>query len=226
MRPPFYTHCHMKTHVFRTFQTTGCPLTLTFHAFRQRVLFVAPPRGGECSPHPTAAPDHPPLRFDVTHTMAGVHGADVLVLVLDVSRGVDAAVDAEGDLALTCIRAVGVPTVIAVVQGLGALPAAKAADARRWVGRLFATEFGEDVRIVEADVPPAAAAPGPAAADEAWAAALVASATASGAALRLTRIVCRCGGGRRSRRGVAGGARVASTGGSGAWVAPQLLSRP
>lgn len=115
-------------------QPTGCPLTLTFHAFRQRLLLLAPPRGGESAAHPAASPGAPPLRFDVTHTLAGVYGADVLVLVVDVSAGVDAAVDAEGDLALTCIRAVGVPTVVAVVQGLGGLPAPKAADARRWVG--------------------------------------------------------------------------------------------
>lgn len=195
------------------------PLCLGFKAFRTNLLVSAPPRGGQFAEAPLSGASTAPLRFDVTHTLAGIRGADIIVLVIDVSpeglaataaasaaaaasktvmvplasrsmaaqaepssvaasggAGAAAAdsagmlggvgaiagasageglVDGEGELFLACLKATGVPAVLAVVQGLDAhVTPAKAADARRAVQRLLATEFGEDVvRVVEATDP-------------------------------------------------------------------------
>ena len=146
------------------------------------------------------------MHFDVTHTLAALRGADVLVLLLDASPAAldataasvaaaertvnlavgpnasshiaasealaptataakaattpgDGLVDAEGELFLACLKATGVPTVVGIVSGLAAHKSlARAAEARKAVTRLFATEFGEGVvRVVEA--PPSDATP-------------------------------------------------------------------
>lgn len=197
------------------------PLCLGFKAFRTNLMVSAPPRGGQFG-EPSAGAAAAPLRYDVTHTLAGIRGADIVVLVMDASpeglaataaasaaaaanktvmvplasRGAakeaDAAagaepagaaamggagagssasaaaaaaapavtvgeglVDGEGELFLACLKATGVPALMAVVLGLEAhATPAKAADARRAVARLLSTEFGEDVvRVVEAADP-------------------------------------------------------------------------
>lgn len=195
------------------------PLCLGFKAFRTNLVVSAPPRGGQFG-EPATAAAAAPLRYDVTHTLAGIRGADIVVLVIDASPeglaataaasaaaaasktvmvplaarnaaketeaaaepasaaavgGAGAAssataaaaaavtgpavgeglVDGEGELFLACLKATGVPALMAVVLGLEAhATPAKAADARRAVQRLLATEFGEEVvRAVEAADP-------------------------------------------------------------------------
>jgi hypothetical protein len=71
------------------------PLVATYKAFRQDVLISLPPRGGQIGPAPGAAEGSAGapgaaagagwIRYDVTHTLAAVRGADVVVLVVDVS---------------------------------------------------------------------------------------------------------------------------------------------
>jgi hypothetical protein len=177
--------------------SSGCPLTLTFHAFRQRLLLCTPPQAGESLTSAPGAAAASTLRYDVTHTLSGVHGADIIVVVVDLSLGTDNVVDAHGDLLLTCVRAVGVPTVIGVIQGLGSLPTARVAESRKWAHRLFATEFGDSAKLVEADCPRALQVPSSLASAGSSAAmsltAAVADATASGAALQLARVLCRFG---------------------------------
>ena len=143
----------------------GSPLTLTYHTFRSRLTLLVPPREGEVSP-PVTAPgaSHPTVyHYDVTHTLAGCQAADVLIAVVDMAAAAaaggsfsgsnadwEASVDASGDLLMSCVKALGLPTVIGVIQGLDRLPASRQADARRWANRLFTTEFGQDVKVVEA----------------------------------------------------------------------------
>jgi AARP2CN (NUC121) domain len=56
------------------------PLTLSYKAFRQDMVVSAPPRGGQLQQTAEST-----IRFDVTHTLAGVRGADIVVLVVNVS---------------------------------------------------------------------------------------------------------------------------------------------
>ena len=125
----------------------GSPLTLSFAAFRSRVTVLAPPRGGEVAP--TGGPQ--PFLYDVSHTLAAARSADVVLAVVDMAGGQDAAVDAEGDLFMSALKATGMPTIVGVVQGLGGLSGKAAADARRWATRLLTTEFGSDTKVVEAE---------------------------------------------------------------------------
>ena len=129
----------------------GAPICLSYAALRARLLVTAAPRGGAVVVDSKAQPVH----LDVTHTLAAARSADVIVLVLNVG-GIDrfeASVDAEGDLFMTCLRATGVPTIVGVLQGCASLTPSHAADARRWATRFFATEWGADVRVVEAESP-------------------------------------------------------------------------
>lgn len=184
----------------------GSPLTLTFHTFRSRVTVLAPPRGGEVSTPQVQPGSAVPsvFHYDVTHTLAGAQAADVLLAVVDMAAAAapggpglsgaqadwEAAVDEEGDLFMSSIKALGLPTVVGVVQGLDRLPSARQQDARRWAHRLFATEFGTDVKVVEAPdhlSPRASTAKGSAAASSG--AASLSAAVSDGSALHLVRAV-------------------------------------
>lgn len=145
-----------------TWMRIGGPIAAVYNNFRQRVLLTAPPRPGQvklegAGNDATGQQAQPQQSFvyDVTHTIAGAHAADVIILIADVSKGAEACIDTDGDLLLSCLKATGCPSVIGCISGLDAHASNKHADLRKYATRLFNTELGADhVKLVETGADP------------------------------------------------------------------------
>jgi hypothetical protein len=132
--------------------TNNNPISVNFSTFKARAILSLPPRPGQVTTVPGPEGALVPFTFDVTHTLAAVRVCDVLILVVDLAMfdGSEGVLDAEAELFLRCLKATGVPSILAVLQGIDTLPHAKQSDARKYANRLFSTEFGEDqFKIVE-----------------------------------------------------------------------------
>ncbi|OQR82743.1 pre-rRNA-processing protein TSR1 [Achlya hypogyna] len=73
--------------------------------------------------------------------------ADIMVFVLPMHHGPDAAVSADGDVLLSAIRAQGLVASVGIVQGLEGHTPKVEADCRKYGQRFFATEFGEAIKV-------------------------------------------------------------------------------
>ena len=105
--------------------------TASFKSLKQRFTFLVP-------------------RFGLQEALEAVRVADLVVFVLDVSRGAEGAVAQEGDLALSALRAQGLPTTVGIVQGLEHHHGCKSqVELRRYGHRFFETEFGDKVKVAE-----------------------------------------------------------------------------
>jgi len=105
--------------------------TAAFKSLKQRFTFLLP-------------------RFGLQEALEAVRVADLVVFVLDVSRGAEGAVAQEGDLALSALRAQGLPTTVGIVQGLEHHHGCKSqVELRRYGHRFFETEFGDKVKVAE-----------------------------------------------------------------------------
>ncbi|CAK4074489.1 unnamed protein product [Aphanomyces euteiches] len=75
--------------------------------------------------------------------------ADVIVFVLPMFNGPDAAVSADGDAILSAIRAQGLCATVGVIQGLEVHPPKLETDCRKYGTRFFTTEFGDAIKIAQ-----------------------------------------------------------------------------
>jgi pre-rRNA-processing protein TSR1 len=108
----------------------GAPVTMTFPRHKARLTVATAPR-------------------DLVGLLDVAKAADILLVVLPLHLGAEAAVDAAGDAAVGAIRAQGQPTVVGLLTGLEQFPPKQAAALRKYGQRLFATEFGDEVRVLE-----------------------------------------------------------------------------
>ncbi len=105
--------------------------TAAFKGLKQRFTFLLP-------------------RFGLKEALEAARVADLVVFVLDVSRGAEGAVGQEGDLAMSALRAQGLPTTVGIVQGLEHHAGCKSqAELRRFGHRFFETEFGDKIKVAE-----------------------------------------------------------------------------
>lgn len=129
--------------------TGNNPLLLSFPTFRGNLTAHIAPRGGQTQ----VLGDGSVFEYNVTHSLAAIRPADILVLVISLEgfipgkTGYESSVllNKEAELFLACLKATGVPSIVGVVQGLDTLPVSKQSDAKKFVHRLFTTEFGEDL---------------------------------------------------------------------------------
>ncbi|CAM9156492.1 unnamed protein product [Ectocarpus sp. 4 AP-2014] len=118
-------------------RTTGDPSTgvgmvsAAFHQFKQRVTFLTPGR-------------------DLAAVLEFAKVADLLLVVLPVQQGADSAVDEEGEMIITALKAAGLPAVVGVVQGLDVLNGKKQSDMKKWGQRFFETEFAGQAKAIDA----------------------------------------------------------------------------
>jgi pre-rRNA-processing protein TSR1 len=139
-------------------ESLSSPLTLSYNTFRQRITLLQPPRGGQRC---TSASSNETFHYDVTHTISVAQMADVVLVTVDMSSHIPGPnnapppepVDEEGDLFLSCLKSVGMPTVVGVILGLEKLPPQRVSEARRYANRLFTTEFGSEIKVVEVECP-------------------------------------------------------------------------
>ncbi|OQS04497.1 pre-rRNA-processing protein TSR1 [Thraustotheca clavata] len=75
--------------------------------------------------------------------------ADIIVFVLPMYNGPDAAVSSDGDVLLSAIRAQGIVATVGVIQGLEVHSPKVEADCRKYGQRFFTTEFGESCKIAQ-----------------------------------------------------------------------------
>ncbi|KAF0695474.1 Aste57867_13717 [Aphanomyces stellatus] len=75
--------------------------------------------------------------------------ADVVVFVLPMHHGPDAAVSADGDALISAIRAQGLCAPVGVIQGLEAHSAKVESDCRKYGHRFFTTEFGDAIKVAQ-----------------------------------------------------------------------------
>uniref|UniRef100_K3W7F2 Bms1-type G domain-containing protein n=1 Tax=Globisporangium ultimum (strain ATCC 200006 / CBS 805.95 / DAOM BR144) TaxID=431595 RepID=K3W7F2_GLOUD len=78
--------------------------------------------------------------------------ADIIVFVLPLHAGVEGGVNANGDKIISAIRAQGVPSTIGVIQGVEAHTAKMQSDLKKYGQRYFQTEFGDAVKVAQANV--------------------------------------------------------------------------
>ncbi|CAM9628004.1 unnamed protein product [Ectocarpus sp. 6 AP-2014] len=118
-------------------RTSGDPSTgvgmvsAAFHQFKQRVTFLTPGR-------------------DLAAVLEFAKVADLLLVVLPVQQGADSAIDEEGEMMITALKAAGLPAVVGVVQGLDVLKGKKQSDMKKWAQRFFETEFAGQAKAVDA----------------------------------------------------------------------------
>jgi len=140
----------------------GNPVTMLFRAHKQRMTVVLIPRPVTDAPGADAAaaaaaaadPAHPigtGPSTDLIATLEAARGCDLVLVVLNVAGGPDAAIDAAGDVALAGLRSAGLPSTAACIQGTGAMAPKARSEARRWAARLVATEMGEQCKVAEQD---------------------------------------------------------------------------
>lgn len=133
--------------------TLTSPLALVYGQFRQRLLVSTTPRPGQVRvdfSSDGANPPSIPFVYNVSHSLASLAAADLVLVHVDMSQGEEGAIDENGDLLLTCLRSQGVPSVVGVVTGC---EGKKKADLRRWATRLIQTELGNDVKVVDIPCP-------------------------------------------------------------------------
>jgi len=105
--------------------------TAAFKSLKQRFTFLLP-------------------RFGLQDALEAARVADLVIFILDVSRGAEGAVAQEGDLALSALRAQGLPTTVGIVQGLEHHHGCKSqVELRRYGHRFFETEFGDKIKVAE-----------------------------------------------------------------------------
>eukprot|EP00941_MAST-03F_sp_MAST-3F-sp1_P006301 g6301.t1 len=90
-----------------------------------------------------------PVVRSVAAVLDAAKAADVLLVVLPAQHGQEHCIDQLADDCISALRSQGLPTVICLTTGLKQLPPKRAAEMRRYGQRLFKTEFGEDVKILE-----------------------------------------------------------------------------
>ncbi|CAB1099973.1 unnamed protein product [Ectocarpus sp. CCAP 1310/34] len=118
-------------------RTSGDPSTgvgmvsAVFHQFKQRVTFLTPGR-------------------DLAAVLEFAKVADLLLVVLPVQQGADSAVDEEGEMMITALKAAGLPAVVGVVQGLDVLKGKRQSDMKKWGQRFFETEFAGKAKAIDA----------------------------------------------------------------------------
>ncbi|CAM9198737.1 unnamed protein product [Ectocarpus fasciculatus] len=118
-------------------RTSGDPSTgvgmvsAAFHQFKQRVTFLTPGR-------------------DLAAVLEFAKVADLLLVVLPVQQGADSAIDEEGEMMITALKAAGLPAVVGVVQGLDGLKGKKQSDMKKWGQRFFETEFAGQAKAIDA----------------------------------------------------------------------------
>ncbi|CAM9106281.1 unnamed protein product [Ectocarpus sp. 8 AP-2014] len=118
-------------------RTSGDPSTgvgmvsAAFHQFKQRVTFLTPGR-------------------DLAAVLEFAKVADLLLVVLPVQQGADSAIDEEGEMMITALKAAGLPAVVGVVQGLDVLKGKKQSDMKKWGQRFFETEFAGQAKAIDA----------------------------------------------------------------------------
>ncbi|RLN71931.1 hypothetical protein BBJ28_00022611, partial [Nothophytophthora sp. Chile5] len=79
--------------------------------------------------------------------------ADVVVFVLPVHGGAEGCLSDAGERIVSAIRAQGVPTTVGLIQGLETHTPKAQSDLKKFGTRFFATEFGESVKVAQANVP-------------------------------------------------------------------------
>ncbi|KDO28803.1 hypothetical protein SPRG_05711 [Saprolegnia parasitica CBS 223.65] len=73
--------------------------------------------------------------------------ADIMVFVLPMYNGPDAAVGADGDVLLSAIRAQGLVAAVGIIQGSEVHAPKVEADCRKFGQRFFNTEFGDAIKV-------------------------------------------------------------------------------
>ncbi|CAM9722015.1 unnamed protein product [Scytosiphon promiscuus] len=106
-------------------------VSAAFNQFKQRVTFLNPGR-------------------DLAAVLEFAKIADLLLVVLPVEQGPDSAVDEEGDMMITALKAAGLPAVVGVVQGLESLKGKRQSDMKKWGQRFFETEFAGQAKAIDA----------------------------------------------------------------------------
>ncbi|CAM9413488.1 unnamed protein product [Discosporangium mesarthrocarpum] len=116
--------------------TTGVEmLTASFSKFKQRFTFVTPDR-------------------DLQSVLEFAKVADLLLVVLPVGDGQEGCVDEEGEMMLTSLKAMGLSSVVGLVQGLDLLKNGKQqSEMRKWAQRFFDTEFAGLAKVVDSSNP-------------------------------------------------------------------------
>ncbi|KAA0162295.1 hypothetical protein FNF31_03337 [Cafeteria roenbergensis] len=137
----------------------GNPVTAVFRSQRQRMtVFVVPrpvadgPGAGDAAMAAACDPSCPVgtgAASDLVATLEAARGCDLLLFALDVSQSPDDAIDAVGDIALAGLRAAGLPSTAACLQGLDGLSMKARSEALKWGRRLVATELGDDCKTAD-----------------------------------------------------------------------------
>lgn len=89
---------------------------------------------------------------DLLVAMDAAKVADIIVFVLPLHAGIEGGVNTAGDRIISAIRAQGIPSTIGVIQGLDAHTPKLQNDLKKYGQRYFQTEFGDAVKIAQANV--------------------------------------------------------------------------
>jgi pre-rRNA-processing protein TSR1 len=111
----------------------GAPVTATFPQFKTKLTIYAAPRN-----------------FFAVLDIAKV--ADYVIWVLPLDEGTEDACDDEGDKYISAVKSQGLPTSLGVVTGVKGKKkrsTKQQKDLRKWSQRFFATEFGDNVKLLE-----------------------------------------------------------------------------
>ncbi|KAG7401871.1 ribosome biogenesis protein tsr1 [Phytophthora boehmeriae] len=79
--------------------------------------------------------------------------ADVVVFVLAVHNGEEGGLSEEGVRIVSAVRAQGLPTTVGLIQGLEKHTAKGQSDLKKLGVKFFSTEFGENAKVAQANVP-------------------------------------------------------------------------
>lgn len=89
---------------------------------------------------------------DLLVAMDAAKVADIVVFVLPLHGGAEGGVNAMGDRIVSAIRAQGLPSTVGVIQGLEGHTPKLQNDLRKYGQRYFQTEFGDAVKVAQANV--------------------------------------------------------------------------
>ncbi|CAM9533403.1 unnamed protein product, partial [Choristocarpus tenellus] len=114
--------------------------TASYSKFKQRFTFLTPDR-------------------DAQSVLEFAKVADLLLVVLPLQGGKEDCVDEEGEMMLSTLKAMGLPAVVGLMQGLDRLGQQEGkgkrhqVEMRKWGQRFFDTEFAGLAKVVDASNP-------------------------------------------------------------------------
>jgi pre-rRNA-processing protein TSR1 len=139
----------------------GNPVTCRFAAHKQRMTVIVLPRPSasagdpgliaesESRSDPTRPVGTTEGNTDIVAFLEAVRCCDLVLAVIDMSDGYEAAIDATGDVAISGMRSAGFPSVAGCIQGIPAVSPKKQTEARRLGEKLLQQELGEDCKVAQ-----------------------------------------------------------------------------